>query len=134
MHIVMRVRLQVIELISQVCKSSYCRSDTSITSDICTDDGIGIGNFNNSRSHTISDTELQCVVTHSKKRKVYRKKKGQSRNFCTVQPLKTKAYLLPTVSGDNMKEIIEWSNEMKSQHTEVEVILQVPTSMIKIAL
>ena len=75
------------------------RSDTSVTSDICTDDGIRNEYFNNSRCHTISDTELECVVARSKKRKVYRKKKGQSRKFCMAETLKIKGYLSPPVTG-----------------------------------
>ena len=102
-----------------------------MTSDICMDDGIRNEYFNNSRSHTISDTELECVVARSKKHKVYRKKKGQSRKFHTVETLKIKGYLSLPVTGRNMTEIIERSNEMQSQHTEVEVILQAISAIIK---
>ena len=38
-------------------------------------------------------------------------------------------YLSPTVSGDNMSEIIQRCNEMKSEETEVVVVVQ-PTSAI----
>ena len=102
-----------------------------MTSDICTDDGIRNEYFNNSRSHTISDTELECVVACSKKWKVYRKKKGQSRKFHTAETLKIKGYLSPPVTGQNLTEIIACSNEIQSQHTEVEVILQATSAIIK---
>ena len=102
-----------------------------MTSDICTDDRIRNEYCNNSRSHTISDTELECVVSRSKKHKVYRKKKGQSRKFRMAETLKIKGYLSPPETGQNLTEIIEHSNEMQSQNTEVEVILQATSAIIK---
>ena len=57
---------------------------------------------------------------------------GQSRKFRTVETLKIKGYLSPPVTGRNMTEIIERSNEMQSQHTEVEVILQATSAIIKL--
>ena len=67
----------------------------------------------------------------SKKWKVYRKKKGQSRKFCMVETLKIKGYLSPPITGRNLTEIIAHSNEMQSQHIEVEVILQATSAIIK---
>ena len=46
-----------------------------MTTDIDTDDGIRCENVSHSKSHTVSDTELECELARLKKRKVYRKKK-----------------------------------------------------------
>ena len=51
----------------QVCNSSDYRSDTSITTDINTDDPSPQEYVSHSRSHTISDTELDCQVAKLKK-------------------------------------------------------------------
>ena len=107
------------------------RSDTSITTDIDTDDEIRSQMLSHSRSHTISNMELDCEVARLKKRKVYHKKKGQACNFSTPKSVKIKGYLSPTVSGKNMTKLIECSDAIKSQHTEVGVILQETCAIIK---
>ena len=123
--------LTCISFLCQVCESSDGRSDTSITSDIDTDDGIRSPKWSNSKSYTISDTELDYAVAKLKRHKVYQKKKGQSWNFNNPKCLKMKGYLSPTVSGQNMTEIIECSNAIRSQHTKVEVVLQETCMIIK---
>ena len=42
-----------------------------------------------------------------------------------------KGYLSPTISGNSLTEIIEWSDAVRSQHTEVEVVLQETCTIIK---
>ena len=55
-----------------------------MTTDIDTDDGIRCEKVSHSRSHTVSDTELDCELARLKKRKVYQKKKGQSHTANTT--------------------------------------------------
>ena len=97
--------------------------------DIDTDDGIRCEKVSHLRGHTVSDTELDCKVARLKKRKVYRKKKGQSRTAKTAENITMIGYLSPTVSGENMSKIIQHYNEMKSEQTKVVVVVQ-PTSAI----
>ena len=109
----------------QVCNSSDYRSDTSITTDIDTDDPSRQEYVSHSRSHTISDMELDCQVAKLKKRKVYRKKKGEQRSENVAR---LKGYLSPTVSGDSLTEIIERCNHNKEHHTEVDVEVETTQS------
>ena len=102
-----------------------------MTTDIDTDDGIRCEKVSHSRSHTVSDTELDCELARLKKRKVYQKKKGQSHTANTTDNITTTGYLSPTVSGDNMSEIIQCCNEMKSEETEVVVVVQLTSAIVK---
>ena len=107
----------------QVWESSDCRSDTSLTSDVGTDDPSAGYREMHSRSHTISDTELDVVVAKQKKKKVYRKKRGQTRRTPTVQNIHTKGYLSPVVTGANINDLLKQCKDSTGEGTEVDVIV-----------
>ena len=115
----------------QVNESSDCRNDTLETSDIDSDQAVANERCSHSRSHTVSDTELDCAVAKLGRRKVYRKRKGQTRTKPTTRAIQMKDFLSPTVSGSSILEIIEQGTGVKLEQTEVDVVVQPISATVK---